>query len=237
MCLCLFCHRRRRRRLRRRPPWSRVRTTTTKIKRDLSFVYGQKKIFWNYTLTIPSFGYPIKGGWRRTRPAGSHLRRRALPWLRAAPLCLGSSSNSHLRDDAQFIDFTPTNTARTPAAREDLGLLASQPNSPSDNSQFQLTQQQAMLSKAQQQLASTQQQQPPIRMASSASPPLNPTGPSPSSFTNNPFSRPYPVSSSNAPTSPHLGVAPVFPATLHPRYPRAYAAYKAGDLATQMVIR
>ena len=51
--------------------------------------------------------------------------------------------NSHLRDDAQFIDFTPTN-ARTPAAHEDPRLLASQPNSSSDNSQFQPAQQQLL---------------------------------------------------------------------------------------------
>ena len=76
----------------------------------------------------------------------------------------GSSSNSHLRDDAQFIEFTPlpTNTARTPVAHEDSRLLASQPNSPSDRSQFQLAQQQALLSQA-------QHQQRPIRTASSAS--------------------------------------------------------------------
>ena len=48
----------------------------------------------------------------------------------------GSSSNSHLRDDAEFIDLTPTNTARTPVAYEDSRLLASQSISPSDNSQF-----------------------------------------------------------------------------------------------------
>ena len=111
----------------------------------------------------------------------------------------GSSSNSHLRDDAQFIEFTPlpTNTARTPVAHEDSRLLASQPNSPSDRSQFQLAQQQALLSQA-------QHQQRPIRTASSASftpSPLNPGAP-PFSPTNNPFSRSYTASSSNAPTSP-----------------------------------
>ena len=35
---------------------------------------------------IPSFGYPKGRGWRRTRSAGSHLRLRTLPPLRAAPL-------------------------------------------------------------------------------------------------------------------------------------------------------
>ena len=114
----------------------------------------------------------------------------------------GSSSSSHHRDDAQFIEFTPlpTSTARTPVAHEDSRLLGSNPTSPSDRSQFQLAQQQALLSQA------ATQQQRPTRTGSAASfapSPLNPTGVGagapPSSFSsssNNPFARGF-----NPPTS------------------------------------
>ena len=59
------------------------RKTRKKRRRDLYFAYGR---FFFLSGTIPSARYPKGRGWRRTRPAGSHLRRRTLPRLRAALL-------------------------------------------------------------------------------------------------------------------------------------------------------
>jgi len=108
-------------------PRSRVRTTNDEEHEWFCLAYGQ------FFGTIHSFRHRTRG-WRRTPLVGSFLQ---MPLLRAVDLL---QSNSHLPDDAQIIDVIPlpTNTAHTPVAQEDLRLLGSQPNSPSDHSQFQL---------------------------------------------------------------------------------------------------
>ena len=102
-------------------------------------------------------------------------------------------------------DFTPlpNNDAHTPIAHEDLWCVGSQPNSSSDQSQFQLAQQQALLSQAQH-----QQQQWPMWMASSImfSPsPLNLTG--------------APLSSFPPPPTPFHSLIPLPPPPITSRYP------------------
>ena len=79
-------HHPRRRRRRRRPPRSRVRTTKAEEKETERLVLCIRSIFFLVEPSIPSFGYPKGRGWRRTLPAGSHLRRRTLPRLQAALL-------------------------------------------------------------------------------------------------------------------------------------------------------
>lgn len=136
------------------------------MRRDLCFVYS---LF--FSRTIPLFGCP---NFQRTRMAANPTRWQSSPNA-ATPRsssASGSISNSHPRYDAQFINFNPlpTNTAVTPVAHEDSRSLGSQLNLPSDQCQFQLTQQQAL---------SQAQQQRPTRTASSASfspSTRNPTG-------------------------------------------------------------
>ena len=56
-----------------------------------------------FSRPIRSFGYTKGRGWQRTRTGPSNAAVAS-----SSISASGSSSNTHLRDDAQFIDFTPT---------------------------------------------------------------------------------------------------------------------------------
>jgi len=142
--------------------------------------------------TIPSFGYLKGRGWRRTRPADSHLRRRTLPRLRAARLLQARARTA--------MSGMTRNSSTLPLSLPTLPVHPS-PTKTRDYLHLNPTLPRTTHSSSCRLYHCPGNNNGPSAWPPPPSPPLNPTCAPLPSLSNNPFSRSYNVSfSSNAPT-------------------------------------
>jgi len=186
--------------------------------------------------TIPSFGYSKRRGWRRTRPAGSHLRLRTLLRLRAAPLVRARIYISGMTRSSSTLPL-PTLPVHPPPTKT-RGCLHLNPTLPRTAHRSSWRNTRLCCPRPNNNLPLLNSNNDPSARHPPPPPPLPHSTPlvslppaSPTIRFHGPTLCPPPPTPPLPLPDPHLGVPPVFPATLHPRYPRAYAAYKAGGLA------